>query len=395
MFMLRSYRIKALLLTLILSVTLILCVSFFAACTNPPPPAPFSHIGDSDDSASIAYSPAMTSKTIRFPVDGEERSVQVKWGAELFYAPSDVFNNDLALLSAALAAAAYNIDGHYRINRYYIYEAFRTLDFPSENIRLYSYPGHPQNQDGNNENPSVTGAADDSFAYAIANLDVNVSGEPASLIVIALRGTQTLLDGINLADSFARSEFMGDYEAYRSFFRFHNNVMNGLNDYISHYTFHERIYVLIAGHSLGGAAAQLVSATIQSSDLTAWSNVHTYTIGSPNPIVNRSDTGVVGSFNNIFNIVNPDGDWVIDSPVSVASKFGLILALPGIDEWGMTDDITAFIKEYNGIMGGTEQDALDKKGSHMKESYLAWILAEPTYGKKIAATDYSPDSPFP
>jgi len=142
--------------------------------------------GSIDVDTSINY-PEMTDITINFPHGSEQKSVSVSWGAELFSQPSNVFNNDLALLSAALSAATYLIDEdfndiNYYINNddsgiggHYIEEAFLTLGFPDESIRLYSYPGHPKNQDGRNGNPRVPGASDDALAYAIASRFITVN----------------------------------------------------------------------------------------------------------------------------------------------------------------------------------------------------------------------------
>jgi hypothetical protein len=213
--------------------------------------------------------------------------------------------------------------------------------------------------------------------------------------VIALRGSQTVSDILANANiNFV--PFGQNLAAFTGYANFQSDIIDGLNDYLTRHTFANKVYFLITGHSLGGATAQLLSASLQSADWITSSNVHTYTIGSPNPIAARTSTGVIGSYNNIFNIVNPGGDNYIDIPLrGASSKFGLILAIPSIPEWGRIDDISAFAEEYNAIMRTDgEQDAIRNIGSHNKESYIAWIRSNPTYGRKVGGGEYSPDSPF-
>jgi len=225
--------------------------------------------------------------------------------------------------------------------------------------------------------------------------------EEASLIVIALRGTQA--GDWRIYDPFttlATRSFMRDYRAYTPFVRFQIDVINGFNDYITRNNFSQNVYILITGHSLGGAATQLISAAIQESDWSVNSKIFTYTIGSPNPIANVTGTGVAGSFDNIFNIVNPGGDHVIDLPDARASKFGLVLAIPSMEEWGRTDNIAAFIDNYAELMDiDSGQIRRSDIGSHKKESYIAWIITNPYYGSKVSIgfpqAIYSPNSPFP
>jgi len=348
------------------------------------------------------YEPILTNKVIRFPDGSNVRSVAVRWGAELFSQPSNEYNNELALLSAALSSAVYNITDDSQGDGHFIYEALITLDFDSENIRLYGYPGHKRNQDGKNDTPNIPGAGENYFSYAIASQDIIVNEESASLLVITLSGTQTFEEWTNnVLGALATTRFLRTYDVYDAFLNFYRRVANGLRDYRARHELSDNLYILITGHSLGGATAQLVSASIQNLDWADSSKVHTYTIGSPNPIAEETGSGIAGSYNNIFNIVNPGGDTFIDAPDSRKSKFGLILAVPSIREWGKSDDVSSFVREYRRITGGTVRNAMNKRGSHDKEAYIAWISANPEYGRKVAAgryqftgSIYSPDSPF-
>jgi len=342
-----------------------------------------------DGEIGISNLPVMTTKRIEFPVGSSEKFVDVKWGAELFSHSSNLFNNDLALLSAALAGATYNIDGNSRSDGYFIYEAFKTLGFQSEKINLHNYPGHHRNQYEQDSNI---------LGYAIASRDITINGEHASLLVIALRGSQTYYDLAIAGTTTVTTRYPHANEVYNGFIAFHNFILTGLRDYFTEHTLSNNVHVLITGHSLGGAAAQLVSATVQNFNWIEESNVHTYTIGSPNPIATRSNSGIVGSYKNIYNIVNPRNDHWIDFPSARASKFGIILAVPSIENWNRRSNIASFEKEYSDIMKVDIPNARRNIGSHDKEAYIAWIKANPTYGSKesngLIWARYSSASPF-
>jgi hypothetical protein len=319
-------------------------------------------------------STALVKRTIVFPDHDIERHVDVLWSDELFNNPSNEFCHDLALLSVALSSATFNIEGGGNARRgQYIYNAFRTLDFPDDNIRLYSYPGHRKNQDGRNDNPRVPGASDNDLAYAIAYRDIQIDGETVKLIVFAMRGTQT--DGDKLVNADIRTAPFGPYFRYtvtNGFRRFAVDVIAGWNNYQTHYDLSGRKIFLFAGYSLGGAAANLLAVDFTSREIAPADDIFAYTFATPNV------TPIIGSrrYSNIHNIVNPE-DMVVYLPSILWTKFGRIYVIPSIDRWGRDTEIAAFVKEYIELMGGTEQNALEQKGSHYKESYIAWVKSKP------------------
>jgi hypothetical protein len=318
---------------------------------------------------------ALVRRTIIFPDGDIERSVDVMWGDELFSNPSNEFCHDLAVLSVALSSATFNIDGggNARKGRY-IYDAFRVLDFPDDNIRLYSYPGHRKNQDGRNRTPRVPGASDNDLAYAIAHRDIQKDGETVRLIVFAMRGTQTVGDGLVNAD-IMRVPFGTDYQyiVTNGFKRFAANVTAGWRNYQTHYDLSGRKIFLFVGYSLGGAAANLLAADLTNREIAPAEDIYAYTFATPNV------TAWGGAkYSNIHNIINPM-DVVVYAPFFQWDKFGKTLVIPSVDAWGRDTEIAAFVEQYRELMGGSEQNALNKKGSHDKESYIAWIKSRPMY----------------
>jgi hypothetical protein len=80
----------------------------------------------------------------------------------------------------------------------------------------------------------------------------------------------------------------------------------------------------------------------------------------------------------------------------------MVLAIPSIEDWaGAKDEIAKYIISYNKLMNIDEEDnqtSEKKKGSHKKESYIAWIMANHSYGSKVSSGTiraiYSPVSPL-
>jgi hypothetical protein len=68
-------------------------------------------------------------------------------------------------------------------------------------------------------------------------------------------------------------------------------------------------------------------------------------------------------------------------------KFGRVMAIPSFDSWNQTGDLNRYVTEYKKIMGGTDENAKNKKGKHEKEVYIAWVKANPVYGYRSSAVD--------
>ena len=253
----------------------------------------------------VTASLSAPSYTIEYmPSEQWGNSTQIRWGPELFAQSSDVFNYDLALVSAALSAAAYgNGTGNYIVN------AYETLGFSKMAISLY---GYPDNKELNNLS-QLKGFDDSSLAFSIASKSL----EGVELVVITLRGTKTdpgtaarNLDidafrdwGTNL--HFAPVNFLG-VKAHAGFNDFCNDVLRGWNDHMERHPSLEdkKVKILITGHSLGGAAANMLGAFFNSPE-NMWANeedIYVYTLAAPKTYEGKSPTTT--SCNNIFNIIN-------------------------------------------------------------------------------------------
>ncbi len=180
---------------------------------------------------------------------------------------------------------------------------------------------------------------EESLRYAIAEKDLLIDGERTVLLMIALRGTLTHDE--KAGDIFTKADSdigFSEYKAYGLIYNFAKEVMDSVRTYArTHPELEtEKIKVLITGHSLGGAGANLIGAMINDSiEKGGWYNVHdkedvyVYTFGAIDSI--NSCGTVSKGFENIHNITNyydsygPKG-WVFPTAAgnSRYGKFGHI-----------------------------------------------------------------------
>jgi len=194
-------------------------------------------------------------------------------------------NNDLATLCGILCWAVYNDS-----DKPSMLSVFNDLGISSNDVY---------------ESPSTT------YHYAIAKKEINVDGEKANLLIICLKGTNQWEEIIDDHYTKADTDFHG-YKAYDTIYNFEESVLYSVNRY---YLDHPEIgtmplKVLITGHSLGGAGANLLAARIIgfASDLDWWTrqisknDIYVYTFASIDSI--KSDNVISEGFENIHNIYN-------------------------------------------------------------------------------------------
>lgn len=204
--------------------------------------------------------------------------------------PASVCDNRLSALSGILSWAVYNDEDKPSMKT-----VLNALGIPEEDIYEYQQPN-----------------SDTHYAYAIAKKMIHVDDEDVNLLIICARGTQTREEG--RSDHFTRADtkFFG-YDAYGFVANFEMEVMKGLNEYIEkHPDITEKpLKLLVTGHSLGGAVANLLGArfTMFSESGSWWAplitknDIYVYTFGSIDSIKTDSQT-VAEGFENIHNIYN-------------------------------------------------------------------------------------------
>lgn len=236
----------------------------------------------------------------------------VEWGGDLFKNDSNIPQKQLSLLSAVLSAAAEGKDG----KDDYISKAYRDLGFDSPNISLYSYPDSYYNRDEATRLSNGKKFADDSeLAFSIAHKPITVNGKTTYLVIITARGSKTLNE--LLADgstsSKERNEFGGN-KIYDVVYDFGEDIWSGLIDHINrHQELQKRkLKFLVTGHSLGGAAANIVAARLNaysSNFFAAKKDIYTYTFGAIDSLASHPIYEGHDNIFNIYNILDTFGPW--------------------------------------------------------------------------------------
>ena len=239
--------------------------------------------------------PSFSKTTISY--DGGQRNVP--WDEEMFVESSFTYSRSIAKLASVLSAAAYNgkqSDGSY------IYNAYRSMGILDENISLYSYPDHEANRD-------IDGmiSSDKDLAFSIASKEMDWD----TVLLVTLRGTDKERAGDILKDlDVLKTKDFYDVKAHAGFYAFYEDVMTGLQDYLTEHpqireaAEEDCLKVLITGHSLGAAAANLVGENLNCYDLLniSSSDMFVYTFASPN--VYQGDASGMANDANIHNIIN-------------------------------------------------------------------------------------------
>lgn len=279
----------------------------------------------------------------------------MSWGPSLFETPStrihlqsivssDSPNYNLAMVCGNLCITSYNSD--------YLIQAYKTIGFSEEqnNIYLYSYPSSKLNRSEAKRNGNRF-ADDKDLAFSIASQEIRVDGEDCDLLVITLRGTQDKWEAVKDGTCKDDKEFY-EYIAWDWIYEFEEDVFAGLEDYhTNHPELGERkLKILVTGHSLGGAGANLVAAKLNKevnsnnwfSKNTSLDDIYTYTFGAIDSISKDATNSdifktyvefpVANGFENILNIYNyldtfgPSGGGVFGITAagnSMYGKFGL------------------------------------------------------------------------
>ncbi len=210
-----------------------------------------------------------------------------------------IYNNDLAKVCAEFSHTAEN-ESETNILKLYKQYGFSTYE-------AYNY--------GDNS----------SYAFSFGYSDVEVNGVETPVILVTARGSVTTEELINdyvqesnLADL---ANYMGFYDSTSSFFSysvythirsFELNIQSKLMDFIENecpnfYT-NENSKLIITGHSLGGAAANLTAASYEvvpdyETEGVEQDNLYAYTFGAIK-VKTEGKSQTVTGFENIHNIYN-------------------------------------------------------------------------------------------
>ncbi|MBR5093983.1 MAG: hypothetical protein IK095_02705 [Oscillospiraceae bacterium] len=191
-----------------------------------------------------------------------------------FRRPSTEYDRDLALIAAELSLATYtgsaNHDSDCAVREY-------LLNYGFTNIYSDNYGG--------------------SLAYTVATREATLGGGEDDILVVVARGSS---NGYELFQDIwtGWGEVINGYQAYDIVRDFYKDIFDGIRKVVKNDIEYK---VLVTGHSLGGAAANLVGAKLT----TGWygrDNVYCYTFGSIDSI--HTDGSVAYGYENIHNVTN-------------------------------------------------------------------------------------------
>ena len=221
--------------------------------------------------------------------------------SNMFY-DSDYYNNDLAYACARLSDEIYSSN----LSQY----------FPAGQSEEYSW-----SLDSN------------VFKMVFGYKTIYINGSARSLITIVLRGTSSFYEGIlDFCKDITHWSLGNGHEALNGPYKYYSAALNALNQFTSSHSEvkdHPLMY-LVTGHSLGGAAANLLGAELTRQNSVYGSDrVFVYTFGAIKTIT--EETNVEESYKNIFNIYNyydsfgPHGNYLTLGASDPYYKFGRTL----------------------------------------------------------------------
>lgn len=243
------------------------------------------------------------------------------WCSALFERPSSVYNNNLAIVAAELCEESEDTDPD-KIKA--LYE-----QYGMSNVKDYNYT------------TGFVGKLVGGSACAIGYDVLSINGEPTTVLAITARGS---VSAAELLGDYHSGEFLGENrsdfygtEVYQHVHEFYENLSKALDDYLSAHpeiSSANRLVVFITGHSLGGAAANMLGAEFDmgTNGETWWSgklqpdDVYVYTFGAIKVLT--SDGSIEDGYENIHNVYNyydsfgPHGTKATLGASSPYAKFG-------------------------------------------------------------------------
>lgn len=214
-------------------------------------------------------------------------------------------------------------------------------------------------------------------AFSFGKKNINIQGNDTTVVFVTCRGTKTLSETANDLLKGKDQDFFG-YKVYENPYNFAEEAYNGLKNYCSHFSIKnlKSLKLFISGHSLGGAAANVLSAKISLDNNRfeflplsfSKQDIFTYTFGGIKVITDSySGKNASSGFENIHNLYNEYDSY---GPKGVNGIFGVS------SEWQKFGHTETFsINKHEWFLGfeshlmGTYKEALCKQDKN--NNYLS------------------------
>lgn len=241
------------------------------------------------------------------------------WCSALFEHPATSYNNDLALVAAEMSEAAEDMTGDG------IKKLYSTYGIYADAIGCYG-------PDGDLLSDRTFGGG----AFSIGQDTLTINGVNTTILVITARGTKNILEGIGDVFKGGENDFLNT-KVWHNVYEFEEQIWDGLNEYLTMYPAllsKDDLKILVVGHSLGGAAANMFGARLVDGigsnewwgSKVAKDDIYVYTFGAIKVLT--TEDNVTAGYENIHNVYNyydsygPNGNQKGTNAGSLNAKFG-------------------------------------------------------------------------
>ncbi|WP_370688141.1 S-layer homology domain-containing protein [uncultured Bacteroides sp.] len=291
-------------------------------------------------------------------LNGHQNTILVNWGLELFQRDSytttqyESYDSRIAVAASALSAASERSEetAEMTLRRFGFNDDVDSVYYGEDTVTMYDYP-----------------------AASFGHKKVTIDGKEQHFFAVVVRGTTDLGD-----------VYTDLYSVVSGFYPSHDNIYSALNNFIRNKCHLDPTLLVgnskffITGHSLGGAVANLLSATLSAT--YGVKNIFAYTFASPTTL----DNDIV--FGNIYNIMNSE-DVVPLVPPGSSGRYGLPIWFSRNNGTGIQDNFRILtggmnlreIMEPSAHFLAFWESAKDLKdqilGAHVMETYMSYLLA--------------------
>lgn len=309
-------------------------------------------------STEIPSSPFAANVTFNVSGGSGYATTSVNWDDAWFNTSSYTYNHDLATTAAVLAASAYtekNIEAALRDGL-----GFDSCD-PVER--------HPSD-----------GGYDGNYDQVGYSIETRATSNGVPIIAVIVRGTPgngEWLSNLNVADTLKGS----DTETHEGFALAASKVLEAFKSYVGDNGIDlDKARVLITGHSRGASVANILGAELNDGkgDVNgALSPERIYDFTFESPTTTLSSSRKSSSYDNIFNIVNPE-DVITRVPLREwgYGRYGRDLVLPSRSNTDR-DVYKALLSEMNGYFEEFSDETF--------QGYLAGTLTASAMSAEICA----------